>query len=278
LARSRARCALTVLARLVLLKQRQPRLRTMAKGKRKKAAAAERKGKRQRLEQQPAPPAPPQQQSPPPNPAAVGDQSAPGPPSHHVQVLTADERLEALLGILNRPADEVLTTVVFAGTKAGCDKLHAALAAQPGSARWALEVVHGNKRRDEQEASLRAFAAGQCRCLVATETVARKLGAQAFADGSEAAGSASVDVLVNYELPEDFFVRPAATHQAFIRRIGRRGCTTFLRTDSFGDTDVKAAHSLVCCMAQLEGLSLSFILDCTMPCLAACLQRAPYTH
>ena len=137
----------------------------MAKGKRKKAAAAERKGKRQRLEQQPAPPAPPQQQSPPPNPAAVGDQ-APGPPSHHVQVLTADERLEALLGILNRPVDEVLTTVVFAGTKAGCDKLHAALAAQPGSARWALEVVHGNKRRDEQEASLRAFAAGQCRCLV----------------------------------------------------------------------------------------------------------------
>ena len=100
----------------------------------------------------------------------------------------------------------------------------------------------------------------------------------AFADGSEAAGSAFVDVLVNYELPEDFFVRPAATHQAFIRRIGRRGCTTFLRTDSFGDTDVKAAHSLVCCMAQLEGLSLSFILDCTMPCLAACLQRAPYTH
>jgi hypothetical protein len=251
----------------------------MAKGKRKKAAAAERKGKRQRLEQQPAPPAPPQQQSPPPNPAAVGDQSAPGPPSHHVQVLTADERLEALLGILNRPADEVLTTVVFAGTKAGCDKLHAALAAQPGSARWALEVVHGNKRRDEQEASLRAFAAGQCRCLVATETVARKLGAQAFADGSEAAGSASVDVLVNYELPEDFFVRPAATHQAFIRRIGRRGCTTFLRTDSFGDTDVKAAHSLVCCMAQLEGLSLSpsyWIAPCDA-WLPACSVRRTHT-
>lgn len=205
----------------------------MAKGKRKKMAQRDIRSasKRSRL----------QKPSPEDLPGQVPGQS----PRHHVQVLTSDQRLDFLLEMLNRPSGEQLTTVVFAGTKAGCDRLHAALAAQQGSARWGMEVVHGNKRRDEQEASLQSFASGKCHCLLATETVARKLAVNAFADGPGGTGAAAVDFLINYELPEDFFVRSAETHKAFIRRIGNRGCTTFLRTDSFGDTDVKAAHSLV---------------------------------
>ena len=91
-------------------------------------------------------------------------------PQHRVRVLAAAERLAALLEILSAPSASPRTAVVFAGTKAGCDKLGAAL----GEAGWPSEVVHGNKRRDEQEASLRAFAAGECRCLVATEAAARR--------------------------------------------------------------------------------------------------------
>jgi superfamily II DNA/RNA helicase len=208
----------------------------MAKGKRKKMAQRDgAASKRPRLPQR-------QHQQPQREQDRAGETPA---PQHRIEVLASDQRLDFLLEILSRPSEELLTTVVFAGTKAGCDRLHAALAAQPGSARWGVEVVHGNKRRDEQEASLRLFASGTCRCLLATETVVRKLASNAFNDGPEAAGTAAVDILVNYELPEDFFVRSAEEHQAFIRRIGNRGCTTFLRTDSFGDTDVKAAHSLV---------------------------------
>ena len=221
----------------------------MAKGKRKKKRAAE------AVAEQTGSGSKRQRQS----DGAAGDEAAaasadagsgagaaaPAEPAHRVQVLAAEQRFQALLALLNRPSDQELTTVVFGGTKAGCDKLHAALSAQPGSARWALEAVHGGKRRDEQEASLRAFAAGECRCLIATETFAKKLGDSAFADGPDSAAAASVDLLVNYELPEDFFVRPTATHRAFVRRIGRQACVTFLRVDSFGGTDVKAAHSLI---------------------------------
>ena len=223
----------------------------MAKGKRKKMAqrelrdAASKRPRHLQQQQQQQPPPPP----PPPPPPLRGEQDHPVAeilaPHHRIEVLTSDQRLDCLLEILSRPSDELLTTVVFAGTKAGCDRLHTALTGQPGSARWGIEVVHGNKRRDEQEASLRSFASGACRCLLATETVARKLASNAFADSPETVGTAAVDILINYELPEDFFVRSAEEHQAFIRRIGNRGCTTFLRTDSFGDTDVKAAHSLV---------------------------------
>ena len=175
--------------------------------------------------------------------AKLPDDPSPPQQQHRVRVLASAERFAALLEILNAPSAEPRAAVVFAGTKAGCDQLGAAL----GQAGWPSEVVHGNKRRDEQEASLRAFAAGECRCLVATEAAARRLPADAFADGPQPSPPPppAVDVLVNYELPEDFFVRPAAAHRAFIRRLGGCHCTTFLRTDSFGDTDVKAAHPLL---------------------------------
>lgn len=212
----------------------------MAKGKRKKMNQRELRAaiKRPRLLEQHQQP----EAAGPPEPDAGSGTPA---PCHQIQVMSSDQRLNVLLEILNRPSDQPLATVVFAGTKAGCDRLHAALAAQPGAGRWSIEVVHGNKRRDEQTASLQSFASGACRCLLATETFARKIGPNAFANGPEAVGTAAVDILINYELPEDFFGRSAEEHKEFIRRVGNRGCTTFLRTDSFGDTDVKAAHSLV---------------------------------
>ena len=112
-----------------------------------------------------------------------------------VHFLAAAEKGARLREILGRDSDA--TTLVFARTKRGAERLMKGLVADGISA----ASIHGNKSQGQRERALRGFRAGEITVLVATDVAAR---------GIDIPGVAHV---VNYDLPE--------VPDAYVHRIGR---------------------------------------------------------
>jgi hypothetical protein len=123
--------------------------------------------------------------------------------------------------------------VVFVGTKASCGTVAEALGGGQQGGGAQVAVLRGGQRRDEQQAAIALWSSSSssssstasgggggdrgCRWLVATESMAKRLSfaagpgeeQEATVVGEAAAAAAAARLVINFDLPEDFFVRSA---------------------------------------------------------------------
>ncbi|MBI4879496.1 MAG: DEAD/DEAH box helicase, partial [Planctomycetes bacterium] len=107
----------------------------------------------------------------------------------------AQDKTRLLLRLLS--GDEMRSVLVFSGTKAGADRVHADLQ------RKGIEccVIHSNRSQQERFTSLQAFRQGKARVLVATDVAARGLDI----DG--------ISHVINFDVPR--------AAEDYVHRIGR---------------------------------------------------------
>ena len=103
--------------------------------------------------------------------------------AQHVEYVQGDQKRETLLDCVNTVEG---LTLVFVETKRGADQLEDYLLRHNLPA----TSIHGDKSQAEREMSLRAFRAGKCRILVATDVAARGLDIP------------HVTHVINYDLPK----------------------------------------------------------------------------
>eukprot|EP00729_Bicosta_minor_P014475 gene14475-21868_t len=186
--------------------------------------------------------------------------------THKVEVIAEHFKISTLVDLLKSLESKkagagggAVRAVVVSGTKAGCDRLGAAIeqgltfGASKKAAAWAVTKAHGNMRYDEQVPAIETFLGTkdtECACLVMTESMAKRFavvesGAGSFAGGSAAGdpANAKVTLVVNFDIAEDLFGRNVAGFRTFIQRTGEWGAVTFL-TGMLAH-EAKAAHSLI---------------------------------
>jgi ATP-dependent RNA helicase RhlE len=112
-----------------------------------------------------------------------------------VHFLEKSEKPAKLRGILSGDLDA--TTLVFARTKHGAEKLSKSLIADGYNA----ASIHGNKTQGQRDRAIRAFRDGRVTVLVATDVASR---------GIDIKG---VTYVINYDLPE--------VPDSYVHRIGR---------------------------------------------------------
>ncbi len=112
-----------------------------------------------------------------------------------VHFLEKSEKPAKLRGILSGDLDA--TTLVFARTKHGAEKLSKSLIADGYNA----ASIHGNKTQGQRDRAIRAFRDGRVTVLVATDVASR---------GIDVKG---VTYVINYDLPE--------VPDSYVHRIGR---------------------------------------------------------
>ncbi len=116
-----------------------------------------------------------------------------------VYVAPRDQRLAALMALLNRRRDASGTTLVFGRTKHGVDKLARQLIARG----YPVAALHGNMSQNARDRVMVDFRSGKTPMLLATNVAARGLDVL------------SIDQVINYELPE--------SAELFTHRVGRTG-------------------------------------------------------
>lgn len=107
------------------------------------------------------------------------------------------EKLDALCRILDM--DKVGLGIIFCRTKRGVDELVESLQSRGHS----VEGIHGDLKQSQRDRVMKKFRDGTIDLLIATDVAARGIDV----DG--------IDVVVNYDLPEDF--------EYYVHRIGRTG-------------------------------------------------------
>merc|ERR1719270_351617 len=94
-------------------------------------------------------------------------------------------KLDTLLDIYN--ALNINQSMIFANTKAGCDRLYADLEARD----FTCQVIHGGMTQQERNLAMQAFKSGSARILLSTGLLKRGIDVQ------------SVNLVVNYDLPSN---------------------------------------------------------------------------
>ena len=117
-----------------------------------------------------------------------------------------EQRLTALMALLDRRREASGTTLVFGRTKHGVDKLARQLIARG----YPVAALHGNMSQNARDRVLTDFRSGRSPMLVATNVAARGLDVL------------SIEQVINYELPE--------SAELFTHRVGRTG-----RMDNTGE-------------------------------------------
>ncbi len=112
-----------------------------------------------------------------------------------VCLLTKNNKLPLLEKILKD--DQIHSTLVFARTKHGADRIVRKLAQAGINAR----AIHGNKSQNNREAALAKFRNGEIKVLVATDIAARGIDIK------------EISHVINFNLPED--------PKSYVHRIGR---------------------------------------------------------
>ncbi len=110
-----------------------------------------------------------------------------------------EQRLTALMTLLDRRRDASGTTLVFGRTKHGVDKLARQLIARG----YPVAALHGNMSQNARDRVLADFRSGKSPMLLATNVAARGLDVL------------SIEQVINYELPE--------SAELFTHRVGRTG-------------------------------------------------------
>ncbi|MEO0328627.1 MAG: DEAD/DEAH box helicase [Pseudomonadota bacterium] len=112
-----------------------------------------------------------------------------------VKHVAARQKSNELVSLIQDNPDKRI--VVFARTKHGSDKIVKRLQALQIDA----SAIHGNKSQGQRVRALKAFAAGECKVLIATDIAARGIDIK------------DVGLVVNYELP--------SVPEVYVHRIGR---------------------------------------------------------
>jgi superfamily II DNA/RNA helicase len=112
---------------------------------------------------------------------------------HRVFTLRSEDKVAIASAIAARPG----RTLFFVRTKHGADRLAKQMVRTGAEA----VAIHGNLNQNQRERALRAFAAGQCRVLVATDVAARGIHVD------------DVDLVVHFDPPND--------HKDYLHRSGR---------------------------------------------------------
>ncbi len=128
--------------------------------------------------------------------AELSQEVAPGEIDHHFVSVTAENKVEKLVELLNAERGLVL---VFVRTKRGADRLAQKLARHDIHA----AAMHGDKTQAAREKALSRFETGKVRTLIATDVAARGL------DLSD------ITHVINFDPPED--------DKGYIHRVGRTG-------------------------------------------------------
>jgi ATP-dependent RNA helicase RhlE len=128
--------------------------------------------------------------------AELSEEQSPGEIDHHFVAVTAENKVEKLVELLNAERGLVL---VFVRTKRGADRLAQKLE------RFDIHAaaMHGDKTQAAREKALSRFEAGKCKTLIATDVAARGL------DLSD------ITHVINFDPPED--------DKGYIHRVGRTG-------------------------------------------------------
>lgn len=114
-----------------------------------------------------------------------------------VRVADKTKKLDILCELLTSP--EFSKVLIFAETKRSVDRLEKDLIAR----RFKAEAIHGDKRHNERQRALAAFATGKNQILIATDVAAR---------GLDISG---VTHVINFEIPQSY--------DTYVHRIGRTG-------------------------------------------------------
>ena len=128
--------------------------------------------------------------------AELSEEQSPGEIDHHFVAVTAENKVEKLVELLNAERGLVL---VFVRTKRGADRLAQKLARHDIHA----AAMHGDKTQAAREKALSRFETGKVRTLIATDVAARGL------DLSD------ITHVINFDPPED--------DKGYIHRVGRTG-------------------------------------------------------
>lgn len=114
-----------------------------------------------------------------------------------VRVADKTKKFDILCELLTSP--EFSKVLIFAETKRSVDRLEKDLI----SRRFRAEAIHGDKRHNERQRALAAFATGKNQILIATDVAAR---------GLDISG---VTHVINFEVPQSY--------DTYVHRIGRTG-------------------------------------------------------
>ena len=128
--------------------------------------------------------------------AELHQETAPGEIDHHFVAVTAENKVEKLIELLQAERGLAL---VFVRTKRGADRLAKRLAYHQVDA----VAMHGDKSQAQRERALARFESGRVSTLIATDVAAR---------GLDLTGITHV---INYDPPED--------EKAYTHRVGRTG-------------------------------------------------------
>jgi ATP-dependent RNA helicase RhlE len=128
--------------------------------------------------------------------AELHHELAPGEIDHHFVSVTADNKVEKLVELLNAERGLAL---VFVRTKRGADRLARKLARHGVHA----VAMHGDKSQSQRERALDRFASGKVSTLIATDVAARGLDLE------------HVTHVINFDPPAD--------EKAYTHRVGRTG-------------------------------------------------------
>ena len=128
--------------------------------------------------------------------AELSEEQSPGEIDHHFVAVTAENKVEKLVELLNAERGLVL---VFVRTKRGADRLAQKLARHDIHA----AAMHGDKTQAAREKALSRFETGKVTTLIATDVAARGL------DLSD------ITHVINFDPPED--------DKGYIHRVGRTG-------------------------------------------------------
>ena len=115
-----------------------------------------------------------------------------------IEFVDEDRKLQLLLRILEDILkDRKTKIVIFTETKRGCDMLGHELRDK----RLPAEALHGDKTQRERDSIIRAFRAGDCQVLVATDVASRGLDVK------------DIQYVINFDFP--------AQIEDYVHRIGR---------------------------------------------------------
>jgi ATP-dependent RNA helicase RhlE len=117
--------------------------------------------------------------------------------NHRVVFVEMDDKRFFLQRLINEHPEEKF--LVFVRTKVRAERVKAALERLEVDA----DTIHGDKEQDEREDSLRNFAEGKSKVLIATDVSARGIDIP------------HVDYVINYDLPEQ--------PENYVHRVGRTG-------------------------------------------------------
>ncbi len=107
------------------------------------------------------------------------------------------QKFDLLLALLVR--EEPRQAIIFCRTKRKTDEIHRRLS----KIAQRVGCIHGDMSQNERDSAMKAFRAGQVRCLVATDVVGR---------GIDVSG---ISHIINFDVPEDC--------DDYVHRVGRTG-------------------------------------------------------